>query len=154
MFSVAETLKRFWLRQGMKLNAGASEAELAAFEHKYNIRLPEDLREYFAAVNGFDGSEHWMTDENVITFLSLSEVKPLSEYWSPDVADADSYFVFADYSISAHVYAIRLWNDLGNGNAVVVAYDGKPIEVANSLAKFAEGYLEDKKAVLFPEPQA
>ena len=154
MFSAAETLKRFWLRQGIKLNAGASEAELAAFEREYNVRLPKDLRDYFATVNGFDGSEHWMTDENVITFLSLDEVKPLNEYWSPDVPDADSYFVFADYSISAHVYAIRLLNGSVNGNTVVVAYDGKPVEIAGSFAEFAERYLEDNKAVLFPQPQA
>jgi cell wall assembly regulator SMI1 len=153
MFSAAETLKRFWLRQGIKLNAGASEAGFAAFERKYNILMPEDLREYFATVNGFDGSEYWMIDENVITFLSLEEVKPLSEYWSPDVPDAESYFVFADYSISAHVYAIRLLNDIADGNAVVVAYDGKPIKVADAFTEFVEGYLEDNKAVLFPEPQ-
>lgn len=154
MFSVAEKLKRFWLRQNIKLNAGASEAQLATFERKHNVRLPPDLRDYFATVNGFDGSEHWMTDENVIEFLSLDEVKPVSEYWSSDVVGADSYFVFADYSISAHVYAIRLLNDSADKNTVVVVYDGKPIEVANSFTGFVEGYLEDNKAVLFPEPQA
>jgi hypothetical protein len=65
-------------------------------------------------VNGFDGSEYWMTDDEVITFLGLDEVKPLSEYWSPDVVDADFYFVFAD-CISAHVYAIRLSSDWEHG---------------------------------------
>jgi cell wall assembly regulator SMI1 len=93
MFQVGESLRKFWLRQGVRLNPAASEDELAAFEAKYHVRLPSDLREYFAAVNGFDGSEYWMTDNEAITFLGLDEVKPLSEYWSPDVADADSYRV-------------------------------------------------------------
>ena len=154
MFQTGESLRKFWSRQGVKLNLGASEDELAAFEAKYNVHLPSDLRDYFAGVNGFDGSETWMTDNEVITFLGLDEVKPLSEYWSPDVANADSYFVFADYSLAAHVYAIRLMNDSGDGNAVVVVYDGKPVKVASSFSEFVEGYLENNHGVLFPAPQA
>jgi hypothetical protein len=153
MFSAGETLKRYWLRHGIKLNRGVSEDELAAFEDVYRVRLPKDLREYFAAVNGFDGSEHWMTDENVITFLALNEMKPLSEAWSPKIADAASYFVFADYSLSAHVYAIQLSNSSGN-NPVVVAYDDENlVKVASSFSEFVQGYVEDNNAVLFPEPQ-
>ncbi len=105
MVSIGQALKRFWLRQGISLLPGASESELAAFEAKHNVNLPEDLRDYFATVNGFDGSEHWMTDDEVITFLSLGEMKPLNEYWSPAVIDGDSYFVFADYSIAAQILA-------------------------------------------------
>ena len=153
MFSVGETLKRYWLRRGIKLNHGVSEDELAAFEAKFHVRLPEDVREYFAAVNGFDGSEHWMTDENVITFLALNEMKPLGEAWSAKVADAASYYVFADYSLSAHVYAIGLSGSSETGNPVVVAYDENPVKVASSFTEFAQGYVEDDNAVLFPEPQ-
>jgi hypothetical protein len=154
MFSAGETLKRYWLRHGIKLNRGASEDGLAAFEAKYHVRLPKDMREYFAAVNGFDGSEHWMTDGNVITFLALNEMKSLSESWSPKIADAASYFVFADYSLSAHVYAIRLSNDSKDDNSVVVAYDEENIvKVASSFSDFVQGYLEDNNAVLFPEAQ-
>jgi hypothetical protein len=154
MLSAGETLKRYWLRHGIKLNRGASEDELTAFEAEYHVRLPEDVREYFAAVNGFDDSENWMTDENVITFLALHEMKPLSEAWSPKIADAVSYFVFADYSLSAHIYAIRLSNDSENDSPVVVAYDDKNlVKVASSFSEFVQGYLADDKAVLFPEPQ-
>jgi hypothetical protein len=154
MFSASETLKRYWLRHGIKLNRGASESDIAVFESKYHVRLPKEMREYFAAVNGFDGSKHWMTDENVITFLALGEIKPLSEAWSPKVADAASYFVFADYSLSAHVYAIRLLNDSEGDNPVVVAYDDENlIGVASSFSEFVQGYLEDNNAILFPEPQ-
>jgi hypothetical protein len=152
MVPFIEALKTLWLRQGVNLRPGATEDEFAAFQATYNIRLPEDLREYFAAVNGFDGSEHWMTDDEVITFLGLHEMKLLSEYWSPDVADSDSYFVFADYSLAAHVYAIRL-DGSGHRNDVVVVYD-RTVEVASSFSEFIEGYLENNDAVLFREPQA
>ena len=147
-----EALKTFWLRQGVKLRPGAIVDEFTAFEARYNVRLPEDLREYFAAVNGFDGSEHWITDDEVITFLGLDEMKPLSEYWSTIVADSDSYFVFADYSLSAHVYAIRL-DTSGRANEVVVVYD-RLIKVAGSFSEFMTSYLENNRTVLFPEPQA
>jgi len=154
MFSAGEILKRYWLRHGVKLNRDASEDELATFEAKYHVRLPEDVREHFALVNGFGGSEYWMTDENVITFLALNEMKPLSEAWSPKIAEAASYFVFADYSLSAHVYAIRLLDSPGNDNPVVVAYDDENIvKVASSFSEFVQGYVKDNNAVLFPEPQ-
>jgi hypothetical protein len=152
MVPTVEALKTFWVRQGIKLRRGATELEFAAFEARYNVRLPEDVREYFASVNGFDGSEHWMTDKEVITFLALDEMKPLSEYWSPAVADSDSYFVFADYSLAAHVYAIRL-DSSRHRNDVAVVYD-RTVEVASSFSEFIQGYLENNGAVLFPEPQA
>ena len=153
MLPIGEAIKQFWLGQGIKLRRGATSEEFAAFELKHNIRLPDDLREYLTAVDGFDGSEHWMTDDEVITFLGLDEMKPLSEYWSPDVADANSYFVFADYSLAAHVYAIRLSSDSSDSNDVVVLYR-EPVKVACSFSKFVEGYLENSEAVLFPEPLA
>ena len=149
MLAITETLKQFWLRQGIKLRKGATEEELTAFEVKYKIRLPQDFREYLATVDGFDGSE-W--DNEVITFLGLDEIKPLTEYWSHPVPDSYSYFVFADYSLSAHVYAIRLDASVP-GNDVVVVYD-RTVGVARSFSEFIEGYLENSKAVLFPEPQA
>jgi len=148
-----ESLKTYWLRQGVKLRPGVSEDELAAFEAHYNVRLPDDLREYFAAVNGFDGSEHWMTDNEVITFLGLEEMKPLSEYWSPHVAESDFYFVFADYSLAAHVYAIRLDGLAEHENDVVVVYE-RTVKVSRSFSEFIKSYLENSDAVLFPEPQA
>ena len=153
MFATSEALKRFWQDQRIILKPGALESELASFETKYGVCLPEDLRSYLQTVNGFDCTEHWVTDENLITFLSLNEVKPLSEYWSEEIANAVSYFVFADYSISAHVYAIRL-SDVAAVNDVVVVYDSNLINVANSFSGFVDGYLANNNGVLFPQPQA
>ena len=151
MFSIGKTLKNYWLRQGVKLHHGASDSELTAFEAKYSVRLPQDMREYFATVNGFDSSEYWMTDNHVITFLSLDEMKSLSEAWSPEVDnDAASYYVFADYSLNAHVYAIRLSSNSQQDNPVVVAYEDYLVKVANSFSGFVQKYLEKDDAVLAP----
>jgi len=83
-----------------------------------------------------------MTDDQSITFFGLQEIKPLREYWSAKVVDADGYFVFADYSLSAHVYAIRLGDGSVDPNCVVVVYDSKLVEVASSFAGFVEGVLD------------
>jgi hypothetical protein len=125
------SLKEILAAAGRRVESRRIRDDLAAFETKYHVHLPSDLRDYFAAVNGFGGSG-FGTDGEGITFLGLDEVKPLSEYWSPDVPDADDYFVLADFDISAHVYAIRLLNNSGHGNPVVVVYDGRPVEVAGS----------------------
>jgi cell wall assembly regulator SMI1 len=151
MFAMSEALKKFWQEQRIILNPGALESELASFEAKYGVYLPWDFRSYLQTVNGFDDSEHWATDEHLITFLSLNEVKPLGEYWSAKIANTSGYFVFADYSISAHVYAIRLSDVLAASNDVVVVYDN-PVNVANSFSEFIQAYMANNDAVLFPQP--
>ena len=151
MSAIGESLKQFWLRQNIKLRRGASETELRGFEQKYNVLLPDDLKDYFSAVDGFDGSVNWMTDENVITFLPLAEVLPSSQTWALEIPDADSYFAFADFSLACHVYMIRLRNDLSLGNPVFIARDEKPKQIASSFAEFVRGYLADDYGVLFPQ---
>lgn len=148
MSEIGESLKQFWSRQNIRLQCGASETELCEFEEKYNVALSDDLKDYFSTVDGF---VDWGCDENVITFLPLSEVLPSSQTWALEVLDADSYFVFADYSISCHVYIIRLRNDLSLSNPVFIVYDGKPEQIAGSFSEFVQGYLANDYGVLFPQ---
>jgi len=145
MPAIGESLKQFWLRYNIKLRRGASETKLREFEDKYNVSLPDDLKDYFATVDGFADSG---VDENFITFLPLSEVVLLSQEWSRK-PEASSYFVFADYSISCHVYAIRLTDDLTLGNPVFIVYDENPEQIAGSFSEFVQAYLTDN-SVLFP----
>jgi hypothetical protein len=152
MNSVGELLKTRWLRQGIRLRRGATESETTAYEAKHNVCLPEDMREFFAVVNGFDNRNGEEVDSDMITFFSLEEIKPLN---APDwgiASRAESLFVFADWSLSAHVYAVRLLKDCTASGSVVVVYDSL-VKVADSFAEFMQAYLEDNKAVLFPEPQ-
>ena len=153
MLAIGESLKQFWSRQNIKLRRGAPEVELREFEAKYNVVLPDDLKDYFATVDGFDDSD---SDENLFTFLPLAEVTLLDESWSSGTFDAKSYFVFIDYCISAHLYAIRLTNDLSLGNPVVTTYvkpGENPIQIAGSFSEFVQGYLADDYSVLFPPSQ-
>jgi hypothetical protein len=152
MNSVSELVKTHWLRQGIKLRRGASESEVTAFEAKYDVCLPKDMREFFSVVNGFDNRNGEVVDNDMITFFSLEEIERLNvSDWSI-AAPGESHFVFADWSISAHVYAVRLSKDCAASGAIVVVYDAL-VKIADSFAEFMQAYLEDNKAVLFPEPQ-
>ena len=137
-------MKQFWLRYDIKLRRGASEAELREFEQKYNVLLPADLKDYFLTIDGFADSG-W--DENYITFLPLEEIVPLSQEWSRK-PETNSYFIFADFSISCCVYAIHLTNDLILGNPVFIACDENPEQIAGSFSEFVQAYLTDDNSVL------
>jgi hypothetical protein len=78
MNSVGELLKTRWLCQGIKLRGAATESETTAYEAKYDVCLPEDMREFFAVVNGFDNRNGEEVDSDMITFFSLEEIKPLN----------------------------------------------------------------------------
>lgn len=147
MLAIGESLKQFWTRYNIKLQRGASEIELREFEEKYKVCLPDDLKDYFSTVNGFTDSG-W--DENAIEFFPLAKIVPLSQEWSQK-PEVKSYFVFADYSISCHVYVIHLTDDLTLGNPVFIAYDENPKQIAGSFTDFVRGYLADDYKVLFPQ---
>jgi cell wall assembly regulator SMI1 len=147
METIGESLRQYWLKQGIKLKSGASEIELLAFENKYNVHLPEDLKDYFSTVNGFDDSD---VDGEFITFLTLDEIESLSINWS-QAPEAKSYFIFADYCISCHVYAIKLTKDTKFDNPVFIDFnDNKnPTQIADSFSEFAQSYLKNDYKVLF-----
>jgi SMI1 / KNR4 family (SUKH-1) len=147
MLTIGESLKQYWLRYGKtKLRPGATDAELRDFERKYNVYLPTDLKDYFSQVNGFDKYD---VDDDMLSFLPLDEIEPVSKDWSSK-PEAISYFIFVDYSISAHVYAIRLTDDPSLNNPVFIVYDENPIQIANSFSEFAEAYLNNDYRILFP----
>jgi hypothetical protein len=151
MNSVGELLKTRWLHQGIKLRQGATESETAAYEAKYDVCLPQEMREFFAVVNGFDNRSGEEVDNDMITFFSLEEIKPLNALDWGIASSAESFFVFADWSISAHVYAVCLFKDGTATGPVVVVYDSL-VKVADSFGEFLQAYLEGNEAVLFPEP--
>ncbi len=146
---IGEQLKEYFRTDGVQYRPGASEDDIKAFEQRYNVMLPEDLRSYFRTTNGFDEDKTWC-DGNLFTFLSLDAVYPLSQGWW-NVPVANTFFVIVDFLISSHVYAIRLTKTVDVGNPVVVSYgsygDG-PIQIANSFTAFAEGYMEGKATIL------
>lgn len=149
--TTGETLKHHWLRHGVDIEVGVSESKLNAFEHKYKVYLPQDLRDYFTLINGMSPG---VMDGVFIRFWMLDEIKPLSEdapeYAAPNyIDDANSVFVFADWSVWAHAFGIRLSPAKEQvSNTVYVLGYLPAVPIARSFSEFVDLYLTDKDRLI------
>jgi hypothetical protein len=97
-----EVIRRNWQSLDISIRAGLSDKEIADFERRYGVRLPDGLRRFYEYM---DGMEYGAADEEFISFWPLSEVGTVPEKLSgfrgvPDyggiessLPDASSYFV-------------------------------------------------------------
>jgi SMI1 / KNR4 family (SUKH-1) len=151
MSSVGERLKNLWLAQGMPPRSGATEKQLRRFESRYGVRLPPDMSDYFAVVDGMDDT--WSWDEDHFSFCPLGRVKRASEKYADQfLKDQSSYFEFADYLLGSTGYAIHLTTRGGQDSLVLgiqvlgITSCNRQYEVgimADSFSEFAERYLAD-----------
>lgn len=147
---IGSSLKNRWVSLGIDINPGVSAEALAAFESKYHVSLPADLRDYFFAVNGM---AEGLGDDALIRFWSLDEVKPITdgppEFSDPSyIEEAESLFLFADYCIWSHAYAIRLSSDSDAPNPVLVIGGEKPERISDSFSELVSSYLRDPDRLL------
>jgi hypothetical protein len=151
---ILEELSEFLVLQGLTPGGGASEAEIAAFERRYDVLLPADARAYFAQVNGVVGGRDGAWDDEMIALWQLRDVRPLSEEVEHcPTPEAEQYFVFADWSIWAHGYVIRL-SASSMEAPVYIAYHPQLERVTVSFDEFLRGYLRRDHRVLFGVPLA
>lgn len=147
-------LSEFLRAQGLVPHGGASEDEIVAFEQRYNVRLPADVRAYFARVNGVVGGRDGAWDDEMIALWELKDVRPLSEeVESCRTPEADRYLVFADWSIWAHAYAIHL-DTTGTETPVYIVFNPQVERVADSFNDFLQRYVRRDPAVVFGTPSA
>ena len=124
----------------------ATTAQIAQFEHRNRVRLPDDLRQYVRNDNG-------ATSDGVSSLLRiwpLAEIKSLSTLVASAPAGASTIqatynntpttamkdlYVFADGLWEAQLYALRLSADTAL-TPVFVIDGGDPAEVAPSFAAF------------------
>ena len=144
--SVGQSLKRHWSSHKVEINAGISEAKVKAFEEKYGVILPDDVRDYFRCVNGMAPDE---VDDDMMRFWMLEEIEPLPQ-GAPEYSDGtyvqspETLFLFADYSLWAHAYAIRLGNTVLEANEVIIIGGKSPKLISASFSKFVGTYLTSK----------
>ena len=104
--SMLGELLRRWVAGGETIRPGVSRADIHTFEDRFNVCLPADLRGYFLAI---DGMSSLATDDELFHFCQLQEVQPvIKAFPDADVNAYSGYFVIAEFSLWAHVYAIRL----------------------------------------------
>jgi len=60
----------------------ASDADVQAFERRYSICMPPQIRSYFQLWNGMNSQPGKDLDENGFRFMPLSELRNLSPQWA------------------------------------------------------------------------
>jgi hypothetical protein len=144
-----------WRRTNPTLEAPVSPASISAFERDHRVRLPVALRELYLRADGCE----W--DENATQFLPLGEIKPLievvqfSELQLAEFPRARTYFVFVDYLISSHYFAVALTDDANAGEVLAIVNARMKASVAPTLEQFLHDYTQDSlAAVLFPDVES
>jgi len=144
----------YWRQYGLPIRPGVTSESIKAFEEKYQVLLPVDPAEYLQAVDGTGINE---SDENVLSFLSLAEMRPVHEVLdeSGGVVYSDRFaypncFVFADYLMSSWLYAVRITSDATNlGPVYRVTANDAPVQMeAASFREFMTKYVADPGSVL------
>jgi hypothetical protein len=128
-----------WKSQELEVLPGNDEEALVAFEQRWQVRLPPDVRSYFEVLNGVTQGN---MDEKLLTFWELDRMRPvvaeLGEWrYSVSLPEHENCFIFADFLISSHWYAVRM----SYATTVFEVYDNHCREVASSFREFSTRYL-------------
>jgi hypothetical protein len=147
-----KALQDAWEARGVVNPTPATEAEIAAFEAGYNVRLPAEVRAYFRLLNGTRHGKGGLDDsEHLLSFWHLSQVRTLAEEGITDDPRADQIFVFADYSLWVWAFGLRLGLDPSQPAPIIVDIGWPHQEVSPDLNSFLEAYLRSDTDVLYPE---
>jgi hypothetical protein len=126
------------------------ERELALFESKHKLIMPDDLKDYFRTFNVDD------YDKDMFAFYGLDRFKSVKDEvgnWGagPDYRDIintlpmhGKCFVFIDYFCHLCVYAIRLHENTSEKNEVYVICGDEFKVVANSFGEFLQIYFKEE----------
>ncbi|HZS08257.1 MAG TPA: SMI1/KNR4 family protein [Blastocatellia bacterium] len=157
MAPLPERLKAFWTSTGTCARPGVSIPEVEDFEARNGVCLPKDLRDYFLFVDGMDED----VDDELVYFVPLHEVKSVNDglvnfRGIPDyggiaeaLPDAQRWFVFVNYMMGSHVYAIRLPANSSAPAPVVWICGSSWGAVADTFSDFGEKYLADRDNLLW-----
>jgi hypothetical protein len=128
-----------WSAASAEARRGASAADVRALEERYNVHLPEEFSAYLQRANGMRDGD--MDSERLIHFYGLDRISPVG------VDDEEGrYFVFADFMIGSHEYAIALAGS-HYGSVAIVDDTGPPRIVADSFVDFVDKYLHSPSAL-------
>ena len=126
-----------WTAGSAEPRSGVPEAELTKFEERHCVRLPVEFKTYLRRANGMQQDD--MDSERLIRFYGIDEIlrAPNGDVHGGDHA---AYFVFADFMIGSHEYAIALVGP-HYGEIAIVDDTGPPRPVANSFVDFMTKYV-------------
>jgi hypothetical protein len=138
------------MEKGVKTRPGVSLRQVESFEDSHLVRLPPDLRAYYATIDGMEEGE---ADPDMFSFLPLKAVSAVPEelaYFGgipnyreivKSLAEPHRWFVIVDYLLTSAVYAIRL-SATDEPASVLWIGSGKHHRMAaSSFSNFLEAYL-------------
>ena len=137
-----------WRAEDHPHAAPATEQEIASFEARYGVRLPEDLRAYFTSLNGGDLGHEGSMDHEMISFWRLDQVRTQAELNEGKGGRTD-LFGFADWSVDCQTYEIELHSDPELPTPVVIDFGPQLQKVADSFSAFLAAYLTCDQHVLY-----
>ncbi|MGH7173720.1 MAG: SMI1/KNR4 family protein [Gemmataceae bacterium] len=150
MSNLWQHLVDHWRGAGLFIRPPVKLEAIKAFESKYSVILPSDMREYFLTVDGMEDE----LDPGLNRFWPLDMVKPVREELSEQHKDRLAYpgcFVFVDHCIWCFAWAVRLGKDQAvvSGPVTQVTADEVPgQQIAPSFTAFVEMYLADVNSIL------
>lgn len=137
------------------LHVGCGSDELDAFDARWQVRLPSDVRALYSRFNGFIRSSGYQ-DRNGFSIWPLENVVPHAEYGRipPVSVDSRHLFVFADYLDSCWDYAFKADRVDQAPVYMVGTQNGVPRLVAPSIAGFLSLLLDDSSELYPSESKA
>jgi hypothetical protein len=148
----SEIIQRHWSAQSsLTRSRGANAEEVAAFQAKYSVALPDDFAAYIKRLNGLavpkDPGSWKNVDAEGFEFYPLSCI-----YQAPQ---SPGYYVFCRWSLGLLPFAIRLGPVGPFGE--IVTLRGEPSEpyfVASNFSSFADLYVKDSSQLYECGPRA
>jgi hypothetical protein len=150
-------LNAIWKNQKIRTVKSATESQVVEFEVSRNLQLPQDLRDYFTAINGTDGEP----DNELFAFCTLAQFQAATQVlgaWqngTPRHSDVlekmhsfETCYVFADYFISLIFYAIKLYPTASAGNEVYAICGEDYKVIAKSFSEFIDLYLQQSSELI------
>lgn len=135
---VAKELVRRWEASGVSKRPGVSDAAIAAFEQTHRVRLPREMADLFRLHDGMEKNEY---DDAHVRMWPIAEVYAIESDPTLKASASPGLFVFADYMLWTHAYAVQLRSQ--DRNEVVLVGGKSPIPIADSFGGFLSLYLDD-----------
>jgi hypothetical protein len=137
-----------WIAAGATPRDGATPEDLARFESRYGVALPADFATFYRAIDGMPPNE---MDDEMIRWWPIDEVKPVNDDLK-QVHDAyPNQFIFADWSLWAHAFAIDLSKGSNHGRVVIAGMASGPIPLSGSFGEFLDLYVRKSRDLYGPE---
>ena len=117
--------------------------EIEVLEQRYGVTLPLAFAAFYRRHNGMLPN---VSDDHFIRFWPIGEICPVADQFRMASASLRGFYIFADYSLWAHAYAIRM--DARSDEIVAIAGPSHHQSVAPSFIDFLERYVADIDSLL------